>query len=351
MIDSSGEITVKSPSNIAIVKYWGKYGRQLPRNCSLSFTLENAHTMTTLRYKKRATPTDHINLEFYFEGKLNPQFGAKSSRFLNSITDKLPYLRHYDFEMETNNTFPHSSGIASSASGMSALAGCLIKLESIDQGKEYVHDADTKQRISYFARMGSGSACRSVYKGLASWGEHPQIEGSSNEYATEVLDYVHPEFLTYHDDLLIVSKKEKSVSSTAGHGLMEDNPYAEARYRQANDNISKLLDALKNNDQHGFGQILEDEALTLHALMMCSTPSFMLMEPNTIEMIKRIRAYRMTSNLPVYFTLDAGPNIHLLYPDAITDQVAQFIESDLMPLTHAGKVIRDRVGEGLVVGE
>jgi diphosphomevalonate decarboxylase len=97
-----------------------------------------------------------------------------------------------------------------------------------------------------------------------------------------------------------------------------------------------------------FGNIAENEALTLHAMMMASNPSYMLIEPNTVEMIKRIRAYRAETKEPLYFSLDAGPNINLLYPEEIIHNVVPFVESQLLPLCQDGKMIQDWVGEGPV---
>jgi diphosphomevalonate decarboxylase len=125
---------------------------------------------------------------------------------------------------------------------------------------------------------------------------------------------------------------------------MEDNPYAKARYAQANSNITKLLHILKEGDVPGFGKIAEDEALTLHALMMCSDPSYILMEPNTLHLINKIRDYRAKTGVQVYFTLDAGPNIHLLYPDAVSEIVQVFIKQELKP--HCAFILTDFVGNG-----
>lgn len=340
------EVSWQSPSNIAIVKYWGKYGRQYPRNCSLSFTLDKAHTQTTLMYALKDIPSEDIDLTFYFEGRENPSFGEKSKKFLTEIKDELPFLTMYKLIIKTDNTFPHSSGIASSASGMSALAMCLCQMECQVLGRPFNDEESFRKRASYFSRLGSGSACRSVYPIMASWGEHLEINDSSNDFATPVGHMIHDTFTGYHDDILIVSRKEKSVSSTAGHGLMEGNPFAEARYKQANENISALLKALKEGDVNAFGKIAEDEALTLHALMMCSNPSFILMEPNTLEMIDRIRKFRHKTQVPVYFTLDAGPNIHLLYPDKASAEVDKFIQNQLVELCDNGTIIKDRVGQG-----
>ncbi len=101
---------------------------------------------------------------------------------------------------------------------------------------------------------------------------------------------------------MIVSKGEKSVSSRAGHQLMEGNPYANARYQQATNNLDQLVDILQSGDVHAFGQIAELEALTLHALMMSSQPPYLLMKPNSLAMIEKIRQYRLDTQHPLYFT-------------------------------------------------
>ena len=122
------KITFRSPSNLAIVKYWGKYGRQLPRNASISFTLNDAYSETSLEYKEKEDDSE-ITLDFYFEGKQNDAFGKRILKFLNSVSDELPFLREYHLTIHSYNSFPHSAGIASSASSMSALALCLCRKE------------------------------------------------------------------------------------------------------------------------------------------------------------------------------------------------------------------------------
>ena len=341
-VGKTGNIKWESPSNIALVKYWGKYGRQFPRNASVSFTLNNAKSITTCKYEVLSEANENIQLAFKFEGKQNDAFANKIKKFFASIHDIFPWIFQVKFDIESENTFPHSTGIASSASAMSALALCLCSIDKVLGGGE----KDFFKQASIVSRLGSGSASRSVYPQLAVWGEHHEINGSSNEYAIPYGDKVAPIFKDYHDDILIVSKTEKSVSSTAGHALMDSNPYAEARYSSANKNLSSLLNAMKDGNLEVFIDIVEREALTLHAQMMCSTPSFILMEPNTLEMIKRIQQYRMETKVPVCFTLDAGPNIHLLYPDAYKSEVALFINDHLIELTENGAIIKDTVGQG-----
>ncbi len=335
----------KSPSNIAIVKYWGKHGLQLPNNPSLSLTLSQAATKTqmTLTEKKQDSG---ISMEFFFEGHPAPAFAVRVERFLNSLAkDYFPFLYQYHLKIETQNSFPHSSGIASSASGMSALALCLCDLEASLTGTASGTTAFFN-RASIIARLGSGSACRSVFPMMAVWGIHPAIQGSSNEFAVGVADDADPIFKTFHDDILIISAKEKSVSSTAGHHLMVGNPYAEARYNQAFQRTEYLMDAMKTGDLEAFGKIAEDEALTLHALMMCSNPSYILMEEGSLSVIRKIRQFRQETGIPIFFTLDAGPNVHVLYPDAYKDKASEFIDHELKPYCVSGRIIRDMCGVG-----
>ncbi len=342
---NSSSITWRSPSNIAIVKYWGKYGRQLPRNPSISFTLNNAFTETTLKYSKKESASDKIDLQFYFEEKENPAFAKKILLFLERISDIFPFLKELQLEIRSYNSFPHSAGIASSASSMSALAMCLCSLEN-DLFNSLNKEADFLQKASYVSRLGSGSACRSVYPKMGFWGESKSLKDSSNLHAIPFVEDLHPVFSNFHDDILIASRAEKSVSSRAGHALMEGNIYADNRYTQANNNIAELLTALKSGDIEAFGEIAESEALTLHALMMTSRPPYILMQPSSLAMIEKVRAFRTASKLPLYFSLDAGPNLHLLYPDSDKNKIQNFIKSELAPLCENNEVIEDFVGNG-----
>jgi diphosphomevalonate decarboxylase len=338
---NDGKVGWRCPSNIAIVKYWGKHGRQLPKNASLSFTLTNAYSDTYISYSENNN--GRLSLSFLFEGKPNNAFEEKIKKFLDSVTDFYPVLNKLKLEISSSNSFPHSSGIASSASAMAAIAMCICEIDQNISGKGN-SEIDLK-KASYLARLGSGSASRSVIPLIGAWGVHDKIKNSSDLYAVDI-DEVHDVFKTFHDDILIVSAAEKSVSSTAGHALMDGNVYAEARYQQANYRITQLKEILKAGDIDAFGKLAEDEAMTLHALMMCSDPSYVLLEPGTLDMIKEIRAFRQRTGTPIYFTLDAGPNIHLLYPDHVSLDAEKFVNQTLLPFTANGRVIKDKVGNG-----
>ncbi|CAI8453201.1 MAG: Uncharacterised protein [Cryomorphaceae bacterium] len=330
------EVTWKSPSNIALVKYWGKYDVQIPANPSISFTLSKAVTTTTLKYTSGSG-----QVKVFLDGEEVPSFLPKIQTFFERTGWMFPFLGEFDFEIHTSNSFPHSSGIASSASGMSALALCLmsVKQELGHTVTDFYHEA------SEAARLGSGSGSRSVYGPLAAWGKHVEIEGSSDTHAVAYKD-VDPVFTDFQDTILLVEKGSKAVSSTVGHGLMNGHPYAEARFNQAHENQSVLLRAMLEGDLTTFGELVESEALTLHGMMMTSMPYFILMKPGTLEIIERIWAYREKTGNPVYFTLDAGANVHVLYPKSHKDVILEFIDTELRTFCKDGSYLCDEVGLG-----
>ena len=340
----NGSVSWQSPSNIALVKYWGKYGEQLPKNASISFTLSNCYTKTTLSFEK-ATSTEDFQFEVYLDGKREKGFEPKIQKFFERIETYVPFLRDYKFKIETSNSFPHSSGIASSASGMSALALCLLSIEK-QLASEEISEEFFNKKASFLARLGSGSACRSIEGPLIVWGRHEDIEGSSNLFGTGYSYEVHDNLKNYQDTILLVDKGEKQVSSTVGHNLMHDHPFSEQRFQQANDNLSKLIPVLKEGNISKFIKIIESEALSLHAMMMTSMPYFILMKPNTLEIINRIWNFRKETKSNVCFTLDAGANVHVLYPEAEKETVSTFIEAELKPFCKNGEYIHDGCGLG-----
>jgi len=338
-------VSWQSPSNIALVKYWGKTGRQLPVNPSLSFTLSKAFTETKLTAMPRET-TGSVEFDFWFEGMQNITFGERMSKFLQSVTDIFPWLSQVNLKLETHNTFPHSAGMASSASAFSALALCLCSLDGELNGI-ILDETEFMNKASYVARLGSGSACRSLFPGLAVWGKTRVLSGSSDLHAIPVTE-VHPVFISLRDTILIVNNKEKSVSSTEGHNRMIGHPFAEARVKQAGKNTADLLEALKKGDKQTFIRIVENEALTLHALMMTSDEGFILMHPETVRIISRIQEIRKETGLDICFTLDAGPNVHLLYFEDQIEQVNKLIVEDLLKNNEQNMRIDDFYGKGPV---
>jgi len=335
-----GSVNAKSPSNIALIKYWGKKKNQIPTNSSISYTLTNSYTETELKFSPKTS--EEFDVEVYLEGELKESFAPKIITFFERITAYIPFLKHYKFEVHTHNSFPHSSGIASSASGMSAMALCLVQIENILGAN--LTEEELLQKASFLARLGSGSACRSVYKGLVEWGENDFIDGSSNLYGTKFPDNeIHEVFKTFHDTILLIHEGQKSVSSTVGHNLMNGHPYAEQRFIEANENLKTLIPILKNGDVKAFGELVEHEALTLHAMMMMSNPAFILMKPNTVAALEKLWEFRRETGKQLYFTLDAGANVHLLYPAIDAEAIEVFIENELKKFCQNGNYIKDKV--------
>ena len=337
----AAKVQHRAPSNIALVKYWGKKDEQIPMNPSISFTLSNSYTETIMEIAPRTDFTTSFQIDFYFEEEPKENFLPKIETFFTRIRNYIPFLRDYYFIVRTRNSFPHSSGIASSASGMAALAVCLMKIEKLfypEMSEKFFYE-----KASFLARLGSGSACRSTYGGVVIWGAHSAVPDSSNFYGVPMKD-IHEVFNTFQDSILLIDKGQKPVSSSKGHKLMHDHPYAEARFAQARQNITLLRDILAQGNLDEFCKLVESEALALHAMMLTSSPYYILMRPNTLSAIERIWYFRASTATPVCFTLDAGANIHLLYPEAYKKQVHTFIESQLKPLCQDGDILYDQVG-------
>lgn len=292
------------------------------------------------------------------------KFAEKIEKYFKNIEPYLPWILKGKYIIRTENTFPHSSGIASSASGFGAIAKCLMELDKIFSGTkeegfgslslttnndvilsgvEGQQPTTINQKASFLARLGSGSACRSLYDGLVVWGKTEEVEGSSDLFAVPYNNNeIHPIFKNFHDWVLLIHEGQKSVSSTVGHGLMNTNPYAERRFQEAHENFAKLKTILSIGDMEGFIKLVEHEALTLHAMMMMSEPAFILMQTGTLQVINKIWEFRKITGLALFFTLDAGANVHLLFPNDIDNKrITDFITTELVPLTQKGGVVKD----------
>ncbi|PKP01478.1 MAG: diphosphomevalonate decarboxylase [Bacteroidetes bacterium HGW-Bacteroidetes-9] len=335
----------KSPSNIALIKYWGKKGIQIPSNSSLSVTLDEAYTITRVSADPVKAGSGPI-VSFRFEGELNHSFGSRIQLFLKSIIPHFDFLKDMALNIESGNNFPHSAGIASSASAMSALSLCLCSIEEEIMGVQSDREAFLR-KASYISRLGSGSACRSVYGNFAVWGKHSSIKNSADDYAVTLPFEPNDLFTELHDTILIVDPGTKKVSSSVGHNLMKGHVYAEARFSQAEANLSSILIALQQGDWETFATIIENEALSLHAMMMTSKPGYVLMHPNSLKIIEKVIDYRKQSGLHVCFTLDAGPNVHLLYPERDSEKLKPLIE-ELKDFCFNRTSIYDKMGRGPV---
>lgn len=341
----SALVSWRSPSNIALVKYWGKTEPQLPKNTSLSFTLSKSFTETTLHFSPKSDEYDNdFDLKVILDGQLKDDFKPKIIKFFKQIETYVPFVRKLQFTVETHNSFPHSSGIASSASSFAALSLCLMSIEKSLQPE--MSDDYFFQKAAFLARLGSGSATRSIRGNVVVWGNHNNIVGSSDEFGVKFPYALHDVFTNYQDTILLVDKGVKEVSSSVGHSLMKHHPFAEKRFQQANQNIILLSDVLQSGDLEAFIKIVEQEALSLHAMMMTADPYFILMQPNTLAIIHHIWKFRKQTQIPVCFTLDAGANVHVLYPEKFKTEVMNLIENDLVWYCQNNQYICDEVGLG-----
>ena len=340
--EANGIVKWKSPSNIALVKYWGKKDNQIPQNPSISFTLSKSHTTTSVEFKPKKN--NENNILFDFHDIKNHPFGQKIKLFISSIDKYFQFLKNHDLHIKSQNNFPHSSGIASSASSMSCLSSCLVDIESLNSKSK--DDSYYIKKKSFIARLGSGSASRSIEGPITLWGSSSSYLGSSDLYAINISDDVNKVFHDYQNSILIIDPGVKKISSSIGHKLMNENPFSNTRFDLARNNISRLKEIFKSGHLDDFINLTESEALMIHSLMLSSNPYFILMKPNTLEVIQRVLEFRKDTKLPISFTLDAGSNVHLLYPNSVKESIQKFIEADLLKFCKSKTHIHDSLGMG-----
>ena len=300
-----------APSNIALVKYWGKTGLQRPMNPNLSFTLEKARTWVELKWVPGQF--DGKNFEFIFgDVPASEKFRSKLTKAfaLWAEVEKLTFPGIP--KLRTHNNFPHSAGIASSASSFAALASAFWETQVVIQNREW--KTEDSIQASRLARLGSGSACRSLFGRLVSWGKCSDFfMNGSDDFATALDSNIPSTNLQWRDAVILVDQQPKKVSSSAGHELMDHHIFKVSRESQARNNFREIYQCLVEANWPRFIERVEEEALTLHALMMTSRPSVILTQPLSWELIQEIRNFRQSTGLNICFTLDAGPNIHVLY--------------------------------------
>lgn len=326
------QVSSEAFSNIAFVKYWGKYGRQYPCNPSISMPIPQCKSFCSMEFE--LDDSNHGIESFEFEGSENTEFKNRINNYLESISDVYPLSNKLRLKIKTSNNFPHSAGIASSASAFAAIAKCLVQIEEIVVGKiENLND-----RASMLARLASGSACRSISESeFTIWGK-TKFDIGSNEFTQDVqLSDQTKDKLGWPllDTILVVSSETKKVSSSQGHALMNTHLYKDARIEQAHENMRVIYSAIQNADLKTFGEIIENEALSLHALMMTSYPSFCLLHPNSLKIIELVKEFREQTGTNLYFTIDAGPNIHLIYPNIEKKIINEFITTNLLSLSES----------------
>jgi diphosphomevalonate decarboxylase len=279
-----------APANIALCKYWGKRNTELnlPVNSSLSISLGRLGTRTVVKF---AADADRI----YLDGKAAPlDFARRTSAYLDLFRPQGAF-----FEVRTKNNIPTAAGLASSASGFAALA------KALDQLLDWKFNL---RELSMLARLGSGSATRSLYEGFAVWHAGQRADGMDS-YA-EGLDAAWPELRV---GILEISKTRKAVGSTDGmNRTSETSELYDSWPKQAACDYDALRTAVAAQDFPMLGKTAENNALAMHATMMAAWPPLCYWKPQSLTMMQKVWAAR-EKGMELYFTMDAGPNLKLLF--------------------------------------
>ena len=299
--------TAIAPANIALIKYWGKRSNTLriPLNDSISMNLSVATTTTTVEFSQTLNRDDIVLI-----GE------TLSERECNRISTHLDLIRrrakkHMYARVVTKNSFPKGTGIASSASGFAALtlaAVCALKLHV------------TEKELTILARIGSGSACRSIPDGFSWW--HAGTK-SRDSYAESIAPAT---WWNINDVLCVVSKETKKISSTDGMDAIRTSPYWKQRVLGIPEKIDRLHRAIKERNMVVAGEILEEDAISTHCVMMTQTPRLFYWNEATLRVMDCV--YRLRQHgVAAYYTMDAGPNVHVIcegkHEDVVREQVTK----------------------------
>lgn len=301
-----------APSNIALCKYWGKRDAQLnlPINPSLSVSL--AHLGTRTRVEPIDGPIDDIWLNG-LQMRADTLFAKRLSGFI----DLFRQTTRQSFRVETRNNIPTAAGLASSASGFAALT--LAMNETLQLELE-------RPALSMLARLGSGSACRSVYEGFVEWHMGHRDDGADS--------HAHPideQWQGLAIGLIKVDEGVKAVDSRSGMARTVESCHLYQSWPlQANTDLMKLHQAIVDRDFTLLGSTAEQNALSMHATMIASWPPLVYWQPDSVAAMQRIWALRQ-QGLEIYFTMDAGPNLKLLFQqhDA-TEVLAHFPDLEIV---------------------
>ncbi|WP_409525450.1 diphosphomevalonate decarboxylase [Nitrincola sp. MINF-07-Sa-05] len=283
-----------APSNIALCKYWGKRDRELnlPVNASLSVSLKSLGSRT------RLSPIDGLADEVWLNGERQRPETMFASR-VSAFIDLFRQHSSFSLKVETHNNIPTAAGLASSASGFAALALALNECLELQLNR---------QQLSVVARLGSGSACRSVFDGFVEWRMGQREDGMDSHGIP--LDQQWPDLCI---GLIKVDASTKAVDSRAGmQRTLETAHLYQSWPLQAATDLSRLQQAIETQDFALLGECAEQNALSMHATMIASWPPLLYWQPDSITAMRQVWQLRQ-EGLPVYFTMDAGPNLKLLF--------------------------------------
>lgn len=293
--------TAIAHSNIAFIKYWGKKDEELrlPSNGSISMTLSDLSTTTTVEFSKKYN-IDQITIDGKFTGE------NAGNRIIKHL-DRIRRLANINMKARvvSNNNFPSSTGLSSSASGFAALT-----VSATDAAELKL----SKKELSILSRQGSGSSCRSILGGFVEWFDGKESE---NSYSTQLYDENYWDII---DIVAIVSKEKKEIPSSLGQTYAKTSPFFEKRLEYMKDRIKECKDYIEKKDFTKFGELIEHEALDLHCIMLSSTPTLIYWTPESLKLMKLIQKWRK-QGLESYFTVNTGQDVHIICQDNNKDKI------------------------------
>lgn len=280
----------KAPSNIAFVKYWGRKNEalRLPENGSISMNLSGLTTTTIVEFG------DFEKDEVKFNGVIEDLRNNRAIKHIDRIR-KLANLNK-KVKIETNNNFPTETGLSSSASGFAALTLAAAEAAGLKL---------SEKELSILARLGSGSACRSIPEGFVEWVDG---ETSDSSYALSIFP---PDYFEIADVVAVVSLDKKFLPTSEGQKSAGTSPFFEARLANINDKINRVKKAIEKKDFSQFGQLIEEEALEFHSILFTSRPPLFYWTPETVKVMKFVQELRK-DGLECYFTINTGQDVHVI---------------------------------------
>ncbi len=299
---STQKATASSCSNIAFIKYWGNRddALRIPLNNSISMNLDRATTTTTVAFED-GRDDDHIVIGDQMANS------AQRARVVAHL-DRVRAIAQIETRarVQSQNNFPMGAGIASSASAFAALSLAATRAAGLEL---------PERELSILARQGSGSACRSIPGGFVEW-----LAGTenANSYAVSIAP---PQFWDLRDVIAVVSTEEKKIGSTDGHHAASSSHFLAERLNALPARLARVRRALFAHDLAALGSAIEADAVELHFVAMTSTPPIFYWSPGMVRVIQAAQRGR-ADGLAVYFTLDAGPNVHLICQAQDANQVA-----------------------------
>ena len=298
--------TALAHPNIAFIKYWGNRDDvlRLPQNGSISMNLAGLHTHTRVSFDPGyEADTFLLNNQAQVGAELE-----RVSQFLDVVRTMAG--KNWRAQVESANNFPTGAGIASSAAAFAALAVAASHAIGLDL---------TERQLSTLARRGSGSACRSIPPGFVEW-----LPGndSADSYAISLAPPAHWNLV---DSIAVLKDTHKVTGSSEGHQLAGSSPLQQARVASSGERLDRCRQAVLTHDFDALASVVELDSNLMHAVMMTSTPPLFYWEPASIEIMKAVPEWRR-SGLPVCYTLDAGPNVHLLCPEESAAEVRSRLE-------------------------